>query len=91
MARSLSIFCLTNSFLIICALGLAQDSVYLGNISGRVTDVTGAVIQGAQVAVRHTETNLSASGMTGTDGRFRFPFLRVGPYEIRVTQRWVVL
>ncbi len=68
------------------ALSSAQDSVYLGNISGRVTDRTGAVIQGAQVTVRQTETNLSSSGTTDQDGRFRFPYLRLGPYEVRIAQ-----
>jgi Carboxypeptidase regulatory-like domain/TonB dependent receptor len=74
-------------FILACAWALsAQDSVYLGSISGRVTDRTGAVIQGAQVALRQTETNLSVSGVTNQEGRFRFPYLRLGPYEIKVSR-----
>lgn len=64
----------------------AQDSVYLGALAGRVTDPSGAVVQGAKVTIRHTETNLANSLATGRDGRFRFPYLSLGHYEIRVEQ-----
>ncbi|MEP7353207.1 MAG: TonB-dependent receptor [Acidobacteriota bacterium] len=66
------------------ALCLAQDSVYLGSIGGRVTDQTGAVIQGAQVIARQTETNVTVTGTTDGAGRFRFSYQRLGPYEVRV-------
>ncbi|MEI9813623.1 MAG: TonB-dependent receptor [Acidobacteriota bacterium] len=67
-------------------LCFGQDSVYLGSLSGRVTDRAGAVIQGAQVAVRQTETNSRVQGSTDNEGRFRFPYLQLGPYEIQVSQ-----
>lgn len=69
---------------ILSMFSFAQDSVYLGSLSGRVTDRTGAVIQSANVIVRQTETNFSAGGTTDREGRFRFPYLRLGPYEVRV-------
>ena len=49
-----------------------------------MTDPSGAVVPGAQVTVRHTETNLSAAAETDGEGRFRFPYLKVGPYEITI-------
>lgn len=66
-------------------LACAQDSVYLGTLSGRVTDRTGAVVQGAQITLRQTETNSAVTGTTDQDGRFRFPYLRLGPYHLEAS------
>ena len=33
-------------------------------------------------AVRHAETNVTVAAVTDQNGRFRFPYLKVGPYEI---------
>jgi hypothetical protein len=62
----------------------AQQAVDYASISGRVIDPSGAAVPGAQVTVRHTQTNLTGSTVTNQDGRFRFPYLRIGPYEISV-------
>ena len=62
----------------------AQQSVDYASIGGRVTDPSGAVIAGADVSARHTGTNVTASTATDESGRFRFPYLKVGPYEIVV-------
>lgn len=62
----------------------AQETVNYASVSGRVTDASGAVVTGAQVSARHTETNLTAAADTDGEGRFRFTYLRVGPYEISV-------
>jgi len=69
-------------FTLVCT---AQDSVYLGSIAGHVTDPTGAAIAGADVTARQTDTNFSIAGKTDNEGRFRFSYLRLGPYEVRVT------
>ena len=57
------------------------------SISGRVLDPSGAAVPGAQVTARHTHTNLTGSTATNQDGRFRFPYLRIGPYEISIRQQ----
>ena len=54
------------------------------SVSGRVTDPQGAVVPGAQVSARQTETNVIRETVTDQDGRFRFPYLKVGRYEITV-------
>lgn len=64
----------------------AQETVHLASVSGRVTDPSGAVMEGARVVARKTDTNVAVSAVTGKDGRFRLPYLRVGPYEIVVRQ-----
>jgi hypothetical protein len=65
---------------------LAQETVNYASVSGRVTDPSGAVVAGAQVDARQSETNLTAVAQTDGEGRFRFAYLRVGPYEITVRQ-----
>jgi hypothetical protein len=62
----------------------AQENINLASISGRVTDAQGAVVPGAQVTAKQTETNLLAEAVTDSAGRFRFPYLRVGPYQVTV-------
>jgi hypothetical protein len=62
----------------------AQESVNYASIGGRVTDASGAVIENAQVTARQVETNSTSSVNTDGQGRFRFPYLKVGQYEIKV-------
>src|SRR5690242_3744934 len=66
------------------ALVLAQESVQYASVSGRVSDSSGGVVAAAQVVARQIDTNLTASMLTGEDGRFRFAYLRPGAYEIVV-------
>jgi len=60
----------------------AQVTVNTASVSGRVLDAQGAVVPGAQVVARQTDTNVSADTTTDGAGRFRFPVLRTGPYEV---------
>src|SRR5215831_15808063 len=55
-----------------------------GTISGSVMDQTAATIPGAMVAVRNLETNVVRSTITVENGRFNFPALPVGQYELTV-------
>ena len=64
----------------------AQESIQYASISGRVADATGAVIQNAKVSARQIDTNISSALLTDKEGRFRFPYLKVGEYEVRVQQ-----
>jgi hypothetical protein len=65
----------------------AQQSVDSASISGRVTDASGALVVGAEVAIRQTQTNATSAAATDENGRFRFPNLKVGPYEVSVRQQ----
>ena len=65
---------------------VAQETINYASISGRVTDPSGGVVAGAQVTARQTDTNLTGEATTDGEGRFRFPYLKVGPYEITVRQ-----
>jgi hypothetical protein len=63
-------------------VAVAQESLNQATVGGRLTDPQGAVVPGATVTARQTETNLIAETITDAAGRFRFPVLKIGPYEI---------
>jgi len=84
------VFSRVSFFLVALALtaarpALAQQTVDVGSVSGRVTDGTGGSIPGANVTATHLATHVIASATTEQDGRFRFPYLRIGAYQITVT------
>jgi hypothetical protein len=77
------------SALMLCCLlvvrsASAQETVNYASLSGRVVDPQNAVVPGAHVSTRQTETNIVADTTTDGEGRFRFPYLKVGPYEVLI-------
>jgi outer membrane receptor protein involved in Fe transport len=73
-------------FLIACVpcTASAQESTNYASLGGRVTDPSGALVDHARVTARKLDTNTAATANTDSDGRFRFPYLKVGQYEIRI-------
>jgi len=63
---------------------LAQSTT--GSIQGVVTDEQKALIPGANVSVRHLETNATRTTNSDEGGRFRVLNLPVGTYEVTVDQ-----
>ena len=82
--RPLSTTLLTLGVAVFALSASAQESINYASLAGRVADPQGASIAGAQVTARHTGTNVKASAVTEQDGRFRFPFLKVGAYDVDV-------
>ena len=62
----------------------AQQTVDLGSVSGCVVDALGGAIADALVTARHTDTGVRVGTTSDHTGRFRLPYLRVGPYELLV-------
>jgi hypothetical protein len=62
----------------------AQETINFASVSGRVTDAQGAVVPGARVTARQIDTNITSETVTNSDGRFRFPYLKIGAYELKV-------
>ncbi len=60
----------------------AQQTVDGASLSGRVTDASGALVPGTSVSATHLDTNVSIITVTDQAGRFRFPYLRIGAYEV---------
>jgi hypothetical protein len=61
------------------------QAVANAEIRGVITDVSGAVVPGAQVKATQTETGRLRSTVSGTDGSYVLPNLAVGPYKLEVT------
>src|SRR5215831_9125385 len=53
-----------------------------GQISGRVSDPTGAVLPGVEVTVTQTETGLVRSAVTNESGLYTLLRLPIGPYKL---------
>jgi len=53
-------------------------------IYGTVTDSSGAVVPSAKVTAINTDTNLSRSAVTNTQGEYRIELLPIGHYEVQV-------
>jgi hypothetical protein len=66
------------------ALCLAQQNVTSASLSGRVEDTCGAVITGANVTATNVETHQRFATTSDNEGRYRFPFLRTGAYDLTV-------
>jgi hypothetical protein len=64
-------------------VALAQTSG-VGNITGTVTDSTGAAVANATVVVLDTDTGVSRNITTNSDGSYTASFLQPGHYEVIV-------
>ncbi len=69
---------------LILAVSPAGAQIDNGNITGRVTDSSGAVIPGAQVTVTQTQMNFETVLQTNEEGMYRAVQLRPGPYRVTV-------
>jgi hypothetical protein len=58
-----------------------------GDITGTVSDASGAVIAGATVTVVNKSTNLTRTTTTGENGFYRIPELPVGLYKVTITHQ----
>ena len=64
---------------------MAAAQVSTGQISGRVTDTSGAVLPGVSVVATHTETQTIRTTVTNEVGVFSLPNLPVGPYRLEAS------
>src|SRR5881396_2439841 len=64
-------------------LSFAQNST--ATILGTVKDASGALIPGVSITVKHTESGLTRTVVSGERGGYNVPLLPVGAYEITTT------
>ena len=70
-------------FLFISAgLTMAQQNVTSATLSGRIEDARGAVVSGANITATNLETNQRLATASDHEGRYRFPYLRTGDYQL---------
>jgi hypothetical protein len=70
--------------LLISTFAIAQQST-TGVITGVVTEQSGAVVPGANIEARNTDTNYLRSAKSDAGGRFTFTALPPGPYKVLVS------
>jgi hypothetical protein len=61
---------------------LAQPAITSATVSGTVRDAGGSAIAGAKVTAINVDRNQKLQSVTDIAGRFRFPVLTVGAYEL---------
>jgi hypothetical protein len=83
MKPHLLLFSIVLVFLSSCAIA-AQQNVTSATLTGRIEDTSGAVVSGANVTATHVETNQQLSTMTDHEGRYRFPYMRIGAYDLKI-------
>jgi len=87
MTKTIRLFALSLALLFVWMAGAvswAEAQATSGAISGVVTDERQGVVASASVTVRNVGTNESRAATTDNDGRYRFPNLPVGNYEVTV-------
>jgi len=82
MARRTQGLLLTLALFLFAAPVLSQDTA---NLTGIVTDPTGAVVVGAKVTVTNVATNLETATETNSEGIYRVSFLRPGAYRVTIS------
>lgn len=68
------------------SLNIASSQSQIGIINGTVKDPNGAVVTGAQVAVRNEATGETRNVTTDNEGRFKVEGLAPGRYVVSVTR-----
>lgn len=69
---------------ILCAASVIVSGQGTSSISGVVAEASGALISGAAVTVKSTETASIRTTASDANGRYFVPSLNVGAYEVRV-------
>jgi len=80
--------CRDSSFVIMSLLvsgAVAWAQLSTAQLSGRVTDESGAVLPDATVSVTQTDTGLTRSDVTDSNGAYVLPNLPLGPYRLEVS------
>jgi len=71
---------------VLLAVTTLSAQTFRGTILGTVTDPSGAVVSGAMVTVRNTNTGLERTAQTSADGSYSIPELPIGSYSVTVKQ-----
>jgi hypothetical protein len=79
-----------NKFLLVAILGTFltafafAQSIATGDLTGVVSDSSGAVVPGASVTLHSDADGNEQTGQTNGQGQYRFTLLKPGPYSINV-------
>ena len=75
--------CLFHGFVIgVVGCGMVRGQGATAQISGTVTDQSGAVLPGVEITATQTETNVNRNAVSNETGSYVLPNLPVGPYRL---------
>jgi hypothetical protein len=77
---------LSLAFALLCCLAAEASAQTSGEITGLVTDSSGAAVSGANVTVTNKATGATRKVATNNEGLYAFPSLLPGAYELKVEQ-----
>src|SRR5258706_3027476 len=63
-------------------LELSAQSTVAGDITGIVTDPSGAIVPNATVTLKNDASSETQTTNTSSSGQYRFSLLRPGPYSV---------
>ena len=76
---------LSSALIFLCSgFALAQQNVTSATLTGLIQDGSGAVVNGANVTAKNRETNQQTTATSDDEGRYRFPYLRTGVYDLTI-------
>ena len=68
--------------LLACVPSAFSQTLTTGDVTGIVTDATGAVVPGATVTIKSSATNEARTSLSTENGQYRFSLLQPGDYSI---------
>jgi hypothetical protein len=71
----------------LCAATAFAQTASSGSVSGQVTDPQGAAVPGAEVTLTDTATHTSQTAVTNESGRYTFPVVNSGVYDITISKK----
>ena len=84
MLRHLLPVCLALCMGVAINTGAGAQSITSGDITGTVTDPSGAAVPKAAVTLTNVNTNATENTITSSQGTYRFAFVPVGAYSLTV-------
>src|SRR5262249_22511559 len=72
------------AFMAVCPVLQAQ-TIATAQISGTVSDATGAILPGAEITATQTDTGATRTAVTNETGAYVLPNLPVGPYRLEAS------
>jgi hypothetical protein len=84
MARNLVIFCLGACLFVLLGAEARAQSITSGDVTGTVTDPSGAGVPNAAVTLTNQNTNTTQNTTTNQQGSYRFAFVLPGTYSVTV-------
>lgn len=75
------------AFMALCLAVPAFAQVSTGDITGRITDTSNAIVPGASVSARSVNTNFSRTTVTNGEGEYFISLLPPGIYEVKAEMK----